>query len=74
MSVAIKNICDGITRISAHSDMPQNYLERYGIINLPKTDGQGGAVAEENKITLPSGRVLKIKFRSALMWTADREI
>lgn len=59
MGITIKNICDGIVRISAHSDMPQNYLERYGIINVPEADGQGEVKSEGNKITLPSGRVLE---------------
>lgn len=63
MSFTVKPIKKGIVRISTDGEMPQNYLERYGIINVPKCDGTADAEVYENKITLPGGRALEFSVR-----------
>ena len=63
MSFTVKPIKKGIVRISTDGEMPQNYLERYGIINVPKCDGTADAEVCENKITLPGGRTLEFSVR-----------
>ena len=63
MSVFMKNICDGIVRISAGENMPESYLERYGIVKVPKSDESGRAEIGKNSIKLPCGHVLEFTVR-----------
>ena len=51
---------DGIIRIQARDDMPQSYLEKYGIVTVPKPgELPSDLLIDGNKIALPNGRKLK---------------
>ncbi len=49
-------IKEGIIRISKHKDMPQSYLERYGIIKIPSPCEESPIKVDGTCITLPDGR------------------
>ena len=50
----------GIIRISAKEDMPQSYLEKYGILTIPKaSDETSNITINDNSITLPDGKTIE---------------
>ena len=56
---------DGIIRIQARENMPQSYLEKYGIITVPATcECPSDLLIEKDTITLPGGKVLNFSLRS----------
>lgn len=63
MDCFVKNIKEGIVRISGHDNMPENYLERYGIVNIPKPDGTSCVKLDENSVTLKNGRKIEFDIR-----------
>lgn len=58
MNYAVKALKDGIVRISKSENMPESYLERYGLIKIPTAQDNTDAKVDGNKITLPNGRVI----------------
>ncbi len=56
---------DGIIRIQARENMPESYLEKYGIITVPATcECPSDLLIEKDTITLPGGKVLNFSLRS----------
>lgn len=60
MDYVVKPLKKGIIRISKSENMPQSYLERYGIITVPEPEENTGVKIGESGITLADGR--KIEF------------
>lgn len=63
MNCFAKSLKKGIIRISRHEEMPQNHLERYGIITVPKEEPVDDVKIGDGKITLPTGKVIEFTTR-----------
>lgn len=53
----------GIVRISRYRDMPESYLEKYSIIDIPSPDKTADATIENGGIILPNGKKLVFETR-----------
>ena len=64
----------GIIRISARDNMPQSYLEKYGILTIPESsDDTPDVTVKDNSITLPNGKTIEFFTReNSKLW--DDEI
>ncbi len=63
MNCAVIPIKEGMIRISRREDMPENYLERYGIIKIPPREPVTDVLVEEYTVTLPGGKRLAFTLR-----------
>ena len=63
MKCSITPIKEGIIRISKQEDMPEKYMERYGIIKIPGKETVANVKIEENAVIFPNGRKLNFTLR-----------
>ncbi len=63
MSFVVQKIKKGILRIIGEDKKEENYLERYGIVNIPESDGSCDAYVEGNTIKLPWGKDIEFCVR-----------
>lgn len=63
MNCAVIPVREGMIRISRQENMPEKYLERYGIIKIPDREPVPGVIVEENAVILPDGRRLAFTLR-----------
>ncbi|MBR4060671.1 MAG: DUF5110 domain-containing protein [Lachnospiraceae bacterium] len=76
MKCSISSIKEGIIRISKHENMPEKYMERYGIIKIPEKEAVDNVEIEENSVILPSGRKLNFTLRPEeddTLWNDEQE-
>lgn len=59
MNYTAKALKKGIVRICKSGEMRENYLERYGLLQVPKEDGTADARIEDGAVILPNGRRLE---------------
>lgn len=63
MAYSIRFLKKGIVRISEDARKSVNYLERYGIISVPKTCEDQDVELSGDRIVFPDGRVLRFSLR-----------
>lgn len=63
MNCSITPIKEGMIRISKCENMPEKYLERYGIVKIPPKELVTDVIVEENAVILPNGRRLTFTLR-----------
>ena len=76
MKCSITPIKKGIIRISKQENMPEKYMERYGIIKIPERETVADVVVEENAVILPNGRKLSFTVRpdvDDVFWSEEIE-
>ncbi len=76
MNCTVTPLKSGIVRISKHAQMPEKYLERYGIVRIPRQESVHDVIIEENAIVLPSGKRLEFTIRpeaDELFWEQEMD-
>ena len=76
MKCSITPIKEGMIRISKHENMPEKYMERYGIIKIPEKETVTNVEIEENAVILPNGRKLNFTLRPEeddALWNEEQE-
>lgn len=63
MNYSVTPIKEGMIRISKYENMPESYLERYGIVSIPEKEEVKGIKIDDGVITLPDGKNLEFTVR-----------